>query len=99
MGKKDDVKASQDGYLLYYHRPVQSRNKKLWLCYILNEQQWALSSTPYFPKTVDIGFRWLSRTEGVITLNMVSSYPYGSTEMKDAIIKCRHTMETDTLQV
>jgi len=81
--------SGNEGYLLYYRRPVQSRNKKLWLCYLLEEGTWALSSSPYFPKSVDLGYRFSSRTEGVITLNLVSSHRFGSDEMFTAIEKCR----------
>lgn len=88
MGDKYKLSDNQ-GYLLYYRRPVQSRNKKLWLCYLLDEGTWALSSTPYFPKSVDLGYRFTSRTEGVITLNLVSNHRFGSDEMFSAIEKCR----------
>ena len=87
-----NIKASSDGYLLYYRRPVQSRNKRLWLCYLTAEDRWALSSSPYFPNSSDIGYRWVSRTEGVITLNMVSNFKYGSDQMLNAIKKCKTTM-------
>ena len=81
--------AGDQGYMLYYRRPVQSRNKRLWLCYINDEDKWALSSSPYFPKSVDLGYRFGNRTEGVITLNMVSTHKFGSDEMFSAIDKCR----------
>jgi len=88
VGEKNKLPGSQ-GYLLYYRRPVQSRNKKLWLCYLIDENTWALSSSPYFPKSVDLGYRFTSRTEGVITLNLVSNHRFGSDEMFTAIEKCR----------
>jgi hypothetical protein len=89
----DTISLSSDkGYMLYYRRPVQSRNKKLWLCYLSDEDKWALSSSPYFPKSVDLGYRFTSRTEGVITLNMVSSHKFGSDAMFSAIEKCRATL-------
>ena len=91
MGEKIKP-ASDQGYMLYYRRPVQSRNKKLWLCYLTDEDKWALSSSPYFPKSVDLGYRWTNRTEGVITLNMVSTHKFGSDEMFSAIEKCRATI-------
>ena len=91
MGEKIS-RSSEHGYMLYYRRPVQSRNKMLWLCYLAEEDKWALSSTPYFPKSVDLGYRWSSRTEGVITLNMVSKYKFGSDSMFLAIEKCRATI-------
>ena len=88
MGENSSL-SGEKGYLLYYKRPVRSRNKKLWLCYISDEDKWALSSTPYFPKSVDLGYRFSSRTEGVITLNMVSTHRFGSDDMFSAIEKCR----------
>jgi hypothetical protein len=88
MGERDKL-ASNQGYMLYYRRPVQSRNKKLWLCYINDEDKWALSTSPYFPKSVDLGYRFNNRTEGVIALNMVSTHKFGSDEMFTAIDKCR----------
>jgi hypothetical protein len=88
VGENNKFTGNQ-GYLLYYRRPVQSRNKKLWLCYIMDEDTWALSSSPYFPKSVDLGYRFSSRTEGVITLNLVSNHKFGSDEMFTAIEKCR----------
>ena len=84
--------AGEQGYMLFYRRPVQSRNKKLWLCYITDEDQWALSSSPYFPKSVDLGYRFSSRTEGVITLNMVARHEFGSDQMFAEIEKCRATI-------
>lgn len=96
MGEKIS-RSSEHGYMLYYRRPVQSRNKSLWLCYLTDEDQWALSSTPYFPKSVDLGYRWKSRTEGVITLNMVSKYKFGSDAMFLAIEKCRATIARTTV--
>lgn len=95
MGEKIS-RSSEHGYMLYYRRPVQSRNKMLWLCYLTDEDTWALSSSPYFPKSVDLGYRWKSRTEGVITLNMVSKYKFGSDAMFLAIEKCRATIARTT---
>ena len=92
MGENNNAIAADKGYILYYRRPVQSRNKRLWLCYLNDEDKWALSSSPYFPKSVDLGFRWASRMEGVILLNMVSDYPFGSDEMFSAIQKCNATL-------
>lgn len=74
-------------YILYYQRPVRSRDHRLWLCYLKEEDHWALSTNPYFPKSVDLGFRWSKRTEGVIMLNMVSRYKFGSDDMFAAIAK------------
>lgn len=83
-----DVNSSGDQkYVMYYQRPVRSRDNRLWLCYIKEENNWALSTSPYFPKSVDLGFRWDKRTEGVIMLNMVSSFQFGSDEMFAAISK------------
>ena len=85
--EKDANSSVDRKYILYYQRPVRSRDKRLWLCYLKEENQWAISTTPYFPKSVDLGFRWPKRTEGVIMLNMVSRYKFGSDEMFAAIAK------------
>lgn len=82
-----DTSASDQKYILYYQRPVRSRDNRLWLCYLKEENHWALSTTPYFPKSVDLGFRWSKRTEGIIMLNMVSRFQFGSDEMFAAITK------------
>ena len=74
-------------HLLFYQRPVRSRDNRLWLCYIKEESGWALSTNPYFPKSVDLGFRWDKRMEGIIMLNMVSVYEFASDEMFSAISK------------
>lgn len=97
MTTRSDIKAGKDGYLVYYHRPVQSRDKRLWLCYVLDEKQWALSSSPYFPNSKDMGFRWDNRTEGVITLNIVSTHRFGTDKMQAAVDKCKSTMERISL--
>ena len=85
----DKLVDSADGqqHLLIYQRPVRSRDNRLWLCYIKEENQWALSTNPYFPKSVDLGFRWDKRMEGIIMLNMVSVYEFASDEMFSAITK------------
>lgn len=85
----DKITSTPEGqeYTLYYQRPVRSRNKRLWLCFLKEEDRWALSTSAYFPKSTDLGFRWAKRTEGVIMLNMVSGYSFGSDEMFAAIAK------------
>jgi hypothetical protein len=77
---------SQPNPLWYYH-PVNSRDGRLWLCYVKDETKWALSSTPYFPKSIDLGFRWENKARAVCLLNMVSAYPFGSDDMFAAIKK------------
>ena len=89
---------SNTGYMLYYRRPIQSRNKRLWLVYISTENMWALSSSPYFPKSVDLGLRWASRMEGVIILNMVAGFPFGSDQMFASIERCNATLSRTTEQ-
>lgn len=98
MAEDQNNTASDKGYMLYYRRPVQSRNKRLWLVYISDENMWALSSSPYFPKSVDLGFRWGSRMEGVIILNMVAQLPFGSDAMFSSIERCNATLSRTTEQ-
>ena len=85
--EKDVNSAFDQKHVLIYQRPVRSRDNRLWLCFVKEEDKWALSTNPFFPKSIDLGFRWEKRMEGIIMLNLVSNHKFGSDDMFSAISK------------
>jgi hypothetical protein len=70
-----------------YFTPIQSRDKRLWLCFVPDDHAWTLSTTPDFQYCEDLGYRWADRALGISVLNLVSRYMFGSKEMKSTLAR------------
>ena len=64
----------------YYYSEI-SRDCKIWICYVREDQAWTLSTNPYLPNSIDLGIRISNKVHARCVLNFVSQYEYGSAEM------------------
>ena len=75
------------------HSPSHS----LWLCYIRENDQWALSQSKNFKESIDLGFRWRNRIKAQHVMRKVENLKFASDEMFAEVKQCNEKYRRTTL--